>query len=161
MREGHAEMRGDYDELADRLAQLGATEEELEGFADQWDEMTPAERTDLRGMNDVRLRDEIARARQDGIIDTTTEDEEQELLTEEEQRQAELDADDHGWELLGETVNTIMDRVSGDPDLAARLVRLESSTAQPRTGLVKRLQLVAARSSAQAPEARQNDTQGA
>jgi len=154
-----SEIRSDYDEIVDRLAQLGATDEELEGFKGQWTELTADEKLGLRGMNDVRLRAEIAKARQDAIYDTMTEDEEAELLSDEEQRQAELDADDHGWELLGETVNTIMDRVQGDPALAARLVRLETSTAAPRTGLVKRLQLVAARSSADQPGDRQGDAQ--
>lgn len=137
VRSSAPEMRSEQDQFLTRLADLGATEDELDQVRDAWDDLDPddtpddpdlgpawtlARRTELVNAGDHELTALLRRARIEHDEGTTTEDE-----ADEQERRREYDrAMAEGQERIGGNVDAVLAWVGDDPVRAQVAHQLET-----------------------------------
>lgn len=154
-----SEVRSMYDELTERLSLLGATDDEMDLFHDQWPETTGGERELLFRMNDARLVAAIRESREDAEFHSFTPAEAAERDADDAGRAESERLDAEAWDVLSHTVEGVLSIVGDDQALAVRLVRLESSASMPRVTLLRELQRLAGVPAGNAAAGPENGTQ--
>ena len=115
------EVRGHREEVLERFRQLGATDEELAVVTVEWDDLTGAERDELRFAGDHELTAALERARTEHYEGTHTEDEEAAERAELAYRAAVVEA----GERIGGNVDSVLAWVAGDVDKARAVLETE------------------------------------
>lgn len=144
-----SEIQTRFAELIQRLGLLGASDEEIDTFSDDWPDWTEEQQERLFRMGDQDLYAAIAASRDEADYFATA-DELEDRAMQDVQLRTESEKDDAAWSILSNTVPGVLQLVDevtpGSHDqrsLAARLARLEATADKPRTGLISRLQVIA------------------
>lgn len=143
-RETAAEVRGPLEEFLMRLAELGATQDELDQVAEAWDELDPdecddpdcwtaAKRDSMRYAGDDELTALLERARTEYEVGTTTEEEAEAAAFRAELDDTIEDAREH----IEDSVPKILEWIGDDPMRARAVVIIETEngTVDGRTTL--------------------------
>lgn len=136
-----SESRSPIDELATRLVQLGATDDEVAEFKRSWvdDEWNPGEREQMIGMADAQLVEAIVDTRTENDFHSQTPDEAA-ALEAEQARALELEAlKVEAYEQIGGKVADVVGWVGGDPDRAEAVLLWEQQSETPRKGVLEPL----------------------
>lgn len=142
--EQQLEVRTRLQEVVERITLLGGSDEQLAWVKKEWADMQPDEQEALFRANDAvlgqQIRDGQREAAEELASQSSTPVTDAALR---EHAEGVKSQEDEDLELLGLRIETIMEQVGDDPEIAYRLHELEAAAHQPRKTLLAALEAIA------------------